>query len=164
MAWIVCVAKVSRTFIPLHTSVGKYGSGTKARKPEVISFLGLKKVCTFSQKNLFCFTSSHHIPKKGNVSIHCSSSMTCHTVQSYVMTLLSWSYIHRNYQNIPCSTHRIQWWHSWNPRMRLYHPPFGLIWGKRTTRRKHVRTKSFQTPYKHTSRVTFLLQAQKLFV
>ena len=35
---------------------------------------------------------------------------------------------------------------------------------KSSTRRKHVRTKSFQTPYKHVSRMTFLLQTQKLFM
>ena len=33
-----------------------------------------------------------------------------------------------------------------------------------STRRKHVRTKSFQTPYKHASRMTFLLQTQKLIM
>ena len=33
-----------------------------------------------------------------------------------------------------------------------------------STRRKHVRIKSFQTPYKHVLRMTFLLQTQKLFM
>ena len=33
-----------------------------------------------------------------------------------------------------------------------------------STRRKHVKTKSFQTPYKHASRMTFFLQTQKLFI
>ena len=35
---------------------------------------------------------------------------------------------------------------------------------QRTTRRKHGRTKSFQIPYKHESKMTFLLQAQKLIM
>ena len=51
------------------------------------------------------------------------------TVQSYVMTLLSWSYMRQNYHTRLYLTRRIQWWHFWNPRMRLYHPHFGLIWG-----------------------------------
>ena len=33
-----------------------------------------------------------------------------------------------------------------------------------STRRKHVRIKSFQTPYKHALRMTFLLQTQKLIM
>ena len=33
-----------------------------------------------------------------------------------------------------------------------------------STRRKHVRIKSFQTPYKHALRITFLLQTQKLIM
>ena len=33
-----------------------------------------------------------------------------------------------------------------------------------STRRKHVRIKSFQTPNKHALRMTFLLQTQKLFM
>ena len=33
-----------------------------------------------------------------------------------------------------------------------------------STSRKHVRTKSFQTPYKHALRMTFLLQTQKLIM
>ena len=33
-----------------------------------------------------------------------------------------------------------------------------------STRRKHVRTKPFQTPNKHALRMTFLLQTQKLFI
>ena len=54
---------------------------------------------------------------------------------------------------------------------------FQILWGcfnnlilasfegvQSSTRRKQVRTKSFQTPYKHASRMTFLLQTQKLFM
>ena len=56
----------------------------------------------------------------------------------YLMVLDSTSKIKSKYVARLYLTRRIQWWYSPNPRMRLWHPHFGLIWGSSKLHQKET--------------------------